>query len=542
MESSKRPISLSSGDPAGPRIFRLDDRAAGAIQRINNILSLTVVSQDKNELRAEYRAGFVQGKLQGGTILSARDNSWDNAYLTDAKHTFPAQPGPSREELRRAGELLLKNYEFFLGYVSEPSTGAEPARGLKRLLFRMVGIYHGATRAEPDEKGLDFGGRALPDRRYFRESELELGYESSSLSFLDVYFLNAYNDLMDVISTSPELCREGLRLGDFPDKCSAFLKRQGEEVILAHNSWMGFLSQTMSQTLVVNDDRHTENAATPGLIGSGTDFGYNGKGLLFTETTHRFSRTVARVEGLWIFWRAALAEQFAGSIDEFFDLISLDNTGTYLNGYMVVETNTRTSGLVEMSYRCFVYYRWNGHGYEVTHKCLDGKPCSDDYDEEMVTPSYLMGINYPASIQVRQDLQSDDNRPARREQFKRFLPAVETLEEGKDLITYTDDPVNPLSIFGRWDLGYGRSPAPKQVPDGSVDAKIAATDMVRAFMNLSGGFEPASSATGFQMLYGTPWIKGKPFIWSQSSWYWQKLRDVPDCLVGSFTSLPLFLR
>jgi len=69
-----------------------------------------------------------------------------------------------------------------------------------------------------------------------------------------------------------------------------FLKRSGSEVILTHNSWMGFLSQTMTQTLAVNGDLMTINAATPGLIGSATDFGYNNKGIMFNETTHRMSR------------------------------------------------------------------------------------------------------------------------------------------------------------------------------------------------------------------------------------------------------------
>ena len=33
-----------------------------------------------------------------------------------------------------------------------------------------------------------------------------------------------------------------------------------------------------------------------------------------------------------------------------------------------------------------------------------------------------------------------------------------------------------------------------------------------------------------------------PFIWSQSFWKWQKLRDVPDRVDGIFTLMPLYLR
>ena len=104
------------------------------------------------------------------------------------------------------------------------------------------------------------------------------------------------------------------------------------------------------------------------------------------------------------------------------------------------------------------------------------------------------------------------------------------------------DPANPLSLFGRWDLGYGETSYPKQIPDGSIDSKVGSTSMVRSFMGLSGILDTSASNTGFWMLYGTPKVNGMPFIWSQSSWKWQKLRDVPDRIDGSFTLMPLYLR
>ncbi len=517
-----------------PRVYRLDDNAIGAITTVENVVNMTVVSRDANDLKAEYRAGFVQGKLQGTTIRSARDNTWDNAYLTDPAHGFPRQPGPAQGELDTAAALLNANYDYFLQYLRSPTTEQVVAGRLKRLLFRMLGIYHGAVLPKP--AALDFTGAWLPDHAYFKPTELVVGYETGNLTFMDVYFLNAFNDLGDVISNAP-----GSGAGGGRESCSAFLKRNGGEILLTHNSWMGFLSQSMVQTLAVNGDLMTVNAATPGMIGSGTDFGYNNKGIMFNETTHRLTRTVTRVRDLWIFWRATLAEQFASSIDEFFDAISLDNTGSYLNGYMVADVKNNETGLVEMSYRCFVYYRSLGGAYTVTGRSLDGYPCTVEYDREMVTPDYLMGINFPASTQVRSDLQSTDNRPARRKQFKELLPTVTDLESAKKVITYTD-PANPLSIFGRWDLAYGETGYPKQVPDGSVDAKAVDTRMVREFMKLQGTFDPASTATGFWMLYGTPRVDGKPFIWSQSSYAWQKLRDVPDVVDGGYVLVPLYLK
>ncbi len=329
--------------------YTLDATASGAMQTINNIVNLTVVSRDANNLKAEYRAGFIQGKLQGKIIVSARDNAWDIAYLTDPYHTFPKQHGPSQTELNKAAVVLNANYAAFLAHLENPATDPVTAYRLKRLLFRMLGIYHGVVREQPAD--LDFSGTWLPGGNYFQASERFLGYETAGLTFMDLYFVNAFCDLMDTISFLSEFAPGGVRSADISSRCSAFLKRAGSEVILTHNSWSGFLSQTMAQTLVVNDDMITFNAATPGLIASTTDFGYNNKGLMFNETTLRMSYSQVKPLGIWTLWRAALAEQFAGSITEFIDAISMDNTGTYLNGYMLVDANTNETGLVEMSFR-----------------------------------------------------------------------------------------------------------------------------------------------------------------------------------------------
>ncbi len=514
--------------------YTLDANAAGLIETVNNIVNLTVVSKDPADLRAEYRAGFIQGKLQGHTIWSARDNSWDNAYLADPSHGFPKQRGPTASELEKAAVILNANYASFLNYLRDGTHDPDVVHKLQRLLFRLVGIYHGATLAHPQE--FDFSGSWLPDSGYFKAPELLLGYESDTLTFMDVYYVNAFCDLMDVIAFS----LEGSAGLSHAGKCSAFLKRTDSDIILTHNTWMGFLSQTMVMNLSINGDFMTVNAGVPGIIGSGTDFGFNNKGILFNETTHRVSHGEPKSLGLWIFWRAALGEQFSSSIDDFFRYISLDNTGTYLNGYMLVDCKTGETGLVEMSYRCFVYYRSYGGAYNVTIK-PDDQGLSTEYDHEMVTPEYLMGINYPASLQVRDDLQSQDNRPARRRQFNALLPGVTGIDTAKAVITYTD-PDNPLSIFGRWDLGYGETPYPKQIPDGALDSKVASASMVRATLGLEGVLDVHASSTGFWMLFGTPWVNGAPFTWSRSSWSWQKLRDVPDALDGSFTLMKLYLR
>jgi hypothetical protein len=520
--------------------FEIDTNSKGILEKINNISNLTIVSHDENDFKAEYKAGFIQGKLQGKSIADARDNAWSASYLADPSHSFPKTRTPSKQELKATTKLLTKNYVAFIKFINDPKTDALTAHRLKRLLFRMLGIYHGAVLSKA--KDLDFSGKWVPNLDYFNSDEIELKYNTDELTFMDVYYINAYPDLMDIIAYAPNLIANNQTSGSGADRCSAFLKRTTKDVLLAHNTWAVFLSQTMVQTVAVNKDILTINAFSPGLILSGTDFGYNNKGILFNETTINGTKNQIRPEGILTFWRAALAENFAASIDDFFDALALDNTGSYLNSYMIIDAKTNQTGFFEGSHRCLMFYRSTDAGkYSVKSKSLDGKPCATDYDTEMLTSKYIMGNNFPVSFQIRKDLEPIDNRPARKQQFKQFLPTVDSVESAKKLITYTD-PHNPLSIFGRWDLGYGETNYPKQIPDGSIDAKVASTEMVREFMKLTGTLDLESKRTGFWMLFGTPHVNGEPFVWSQSSWKWQQLKDVPDRVDGSFTLVPLYLK
>ena len=513
------------------KCYGSEPRAKGCTETVDNIVNLTIVSRDKNVYKAEYKAGFIQGKLHKEIILSTRDNYWDMAYLTDPSHTFPKQLPPSEKELSMTEEVLIKNYSYTLSYISN-LTDAALAENFKRLVFRLLGIYHG-TRLNR-RPSLDFSGDWLPDLSYFSPSELVLGYETSSLSFVDIYFINAFSDVLDVMSQTFEVSAP-TRMS----KCSAFVKKVGDDIYVTHNSWFGYLSQTMAMNLFVNEDLMTLNAVSPGLIGSASDFVYNNKGLMFNETTHRASYTEPKAEALWMFWRATLAEQFGTSLDDFFRYVSLEASGTYMNGYMVVDAKTGEFGLVEMSYKSFVYFKPDGKGgYTVVTK-PDG--LSTEYDLELINGDYILGINFPVSLQIRDDLQSKDNRPARRRQFLERINSVIDIETAKALITYTD-PDNPLSIYGRWDLGYGETPFPKTVPDGSIDAKAASASMAREAMGLKGVLSPHSPNKSFWMKYGTPYVNGQPFIWSLSQWSGQKLRNVPDMIDGQYHDLNLYLK
>ncbi len=520
-------------------VYRLDDDSAGYLEKINNIDNTSIVSNDPNVYKAEYEAGFIQGRLQKDSIIAARDNSWDSAYLTDPSHSYPKQIPPSQDELALAQRTLKFNWEYTLGYIRQQGN-SDVGKNLRRLMYRLVGIYHGAVKDQP--RALAFDDQWMPA---FSDAEMAVGYETPALTFLDLYFVNAFADVLYVLPDyAPPVAMlappsiESARV-DRPSKCSAFVVRTPDDIYLAHNSWNSFLDQSQALTLWINGDFMTANIAGPGYLSSGVDFGYTNKGLIFNETTHRYSYNEPKANALWMFWRATLAEQFATSLDEFFRYVSLEPSGTYMNGYMVVDAKTKEIGLVEMSYKSFVFFKPDGQGGIAVTTKPDG--LNKAYDPEMVQPDVLLGINYPASQQIRDDLKSQDNRPARKRQFLAQIGGVKDIESAKALITYTD-PQNPLSIYGRWDLGYGETPAPKTIPDGSADAKAISVSMIQGVFNLKGVLDTNSPVKAFWMKFGTPSINGKPFIWSESQWKSQKLRDVPDVVDGPWTFLNTYIR
>lgn len=544
------------------QMYRLNEKCVGYAEKIDNCwnYSIYVMSQTFAILN-EYTAGYIQGKLQGQEMIKAsRDNTWKNLYLCDTNHTYPTSIPPTKEDLEKTERILKDNHSFLNEWVAKAGN-RKVSEGILRLQMRMLGIYEGAMNfPEPEIYELTDKEKAVASllARINNLWEQPLGYGDAPLSIVDVYFINAQMDVADIIANSRES-----RYGNFKsDHCSAFVKRTDNDIFWTHNSWCGYLSQSMTISYCIygyyygkeEKDRIefvTQNCYCAGQFGSNMDFGFNKYGICFNETTHRYSIGKPKKDGVWLCWRAAAAEMFAKSIDEFYEYLTVDNTGTYLNGYMLVDANTNETALIEMSYQRFVLFHSDGKELRVTDST--GVPVSiDDYDPELITPTYILGINYPISKKVAEDLQSADNRPMRRVQFKAQIDGVKDIQTAKDLITYvgkdTQGKEEPLSIYGRWDLGYGTTDYPKTIPDGAVDAKVFSAKKVK---ELLGQFQFKSNGEGgkksFWMLYGTAKIDGKAFIWSEAKQNWQILKEdssidfVPNKLEGAWNETKLFM-
>ncbi|MDE7343586.1 MAG: hypothetical protein K2N19_06190, partial [Muribaculaceae bacterium] len=518
--------------------FVLDEYTCGFAQCVDNNWNYAIYAQNPGVsiFQNEYNAGYVQGKVQtGATILATRNNSWKN-FLIGATPQDALSIEVKPDYLTVSAKVLIENYNYLCDWVTNRKDD-EMVQKIIRLMYRQLGIYEGAAGLEP-RKEVDFSDLLLSSKA---PKESTLGYDDTPLTFLDVVFINSQYDLFDCLGD-----QLGLVMGygsakkstskDRPDHCTAFTKMMPDgDVFWTHNSWCCFWAQSCAVTYCIGEDFVTQNANCPGQFGSNTDFGFNGNGIGFNETTHVDLYDKTRVAGVWLTYRSAAAEQFARTIPEFYDYCKLDNTGTYLNGYHLVDANTGEIGLLDMSYNRFVLFQCDGKDVKMTDS-TGYKPNHLDYDHHLVTPTHIFGVNQPVSWWVGYELESMNLRPMRRNQLWERIDTVQDIESAKDLITYTEDR-EPLSIYGRWDLGYGTTEMPRVRPDGSVDAKAFSRNLIKETLaNLSRKPSITGQKTSFWMKFGTARVRQLPFIWSQSQFADMKQPEstacVPDALDG----------
>ena len=527
--------------------FTLDEYTTGFAQCIDNNWNYAIYAQNPNVsiFQNEYNAGYVQGKVQTGeVILATRNNSWKN-FLVGSTPESDVNITMKPEYLTACANAVIENYNYTFDLVAGQADNTKYAMIL-RLMFRQLGIYDGAAGNEPkkDVKIADLDLRAYP------AEQQTLGYDCTPLSFLDVIFINSQYDLFDCVGD-----QIGLVMGygtahkitskDKPDHCTAFTKIMPDgNVFWTHNSWCCFWAQSCAVSYFIGDDFVTQNANCQGQFGSNTDFGFNGHGLGFNETTHVDLYDKTKIKGIWLTYRSAAAEQFARNIDEFYEIISIDNTGSYLNGYHLVDANTGEIGLVEMSYNRFVLFKSDSK--KLTLKDSTGyEPTRLDYDHHLISPTHIFGCNQPIYWWVGYELESMNLRPMRRNQLWERIDTVQDMETAKNLITYTEDR-EPLSIYGRWDLGYGTTEMPRCRPDGSVDAKAFSRDLIKEVLaNLTRKPDINGEKTSFWMKFGTAHVRQTPFIWSQSKFADMKQPEevdaVPDALDGRWNRVKLFM-
>ncbi len=137
------------------------------------------------------------------------------------------------------------------------------------------------------------------------------------------------------------------------DHCSAFAAtgpatRDGKMVI-GHTTWW---SLTLAeQTNVMLDIKPTNGhrmliQSYPGGIESGTDWYQNDAGVVLTETTIR--QTPFNMQGTPIAFRARMAIQYGGNIDEVVEQLGTRNNGLYTNEWLIGDAKNNEIAMYEL--------------------------------------------------------------------------------------------------------------------------------------------------------------------------------------------------
>jgi hypothetical protein len=244
------------------------------------------------------------------------------------------------EYLKRCAFVLAGKADEQTWNVYRTSANALFLRGFDReILEEMRGIADGANA----------GGAKWLDRK---------------LDLIDIVLANTTVEMGELASAMP-MTPTGLEGTHFDlppyagkhdsptDHCSAFAAtgaatRDGKMVI-GHVTWW---SQTLAEQSNVMIDIKPETGhrllmqSYPGGIESGLDWYQNDAGIVLTETTIR--QTPFNVQGTPVAFRARMAIQYAGNIDEVVKQLGTRNNGLYTNEWIIGDGKNNEIAMYEL--------------------------------------------------------------------------------------------------------------------------------------------------------------------------------------------------
>lgn len=137
------------------------------------------------------------------------------------------------------------------------------------------------------------------------------------------------------------------------DHCSAFAAtgpatRDGKMVIGHVTWWPQTLAEQTNVMLDIKPERGHRMLiqSYPGGIESGTDWYQNDAGMVLTETT--IDQTPFNVRGTPVAFRARMAIQYGGNVDEIVKQLSTDNNGLYTNEWIIGDAKNNEIAMFEL--------------------------------------------------------------------------------------------------------------------------------------------------------------------------------------------------
>jgi len=148
-----------------------------------------------------------------------------------------------------------------------------------------------------------------------------------------------------------------------PENCSAFVANgswtKDHQIVMAHNNWTSYLNGERWRIIfdiVPQQGYRMLMDGFPGVIASDDDFGINSDGMMITETTisnfHGWD-----YNGKPEFARARKAMQYAGSIDDYVQIMMDGNNGGYANDWLLGDRKTGEIAQFEQGLKRTKLYR-----------------------------------------------------------------------------------------------------------------------------------------------------------------------------------------
>lgn len=311
----------------------------------------------------------------------------------------------------------------------------------KEILEEMRGIADGANAA-----GAEFLGRKLD------LVDIVVANTTVELGELQEAMPATATGLEDTEFQKPEY---GANRSRAIEHCSAFAAtgpatRDGKMVI-GHVTWW---SQTLGEQTNVMLDIKPERGhrmliqSYPGGIESGTDWYQNDAGVVLTETT--IDQTPFNIHGTPVAFRARMAIQYGGNIDEVVKQLSTDNNGLYTNEWIIGDAKTNEIAMFELGTYHTKLWRSSKNEW------FGG------------TPGFYWGDNNAKDLAVNLELEPDPHGAPR------FIPYVPHVRDLAWMNLYSKYKGQIDEQFGF--KAYDSAPL---VSLATIDAKVVTSDMAK---------------------------------------------------------------
>jgi len=317
-----------------------------------------------------------------------------------------------------------------------------------------------------------FDHEILEEMRGIADGASDAGarWQGQRIDLLDIVVANVtveMGELAPAVSTTPTGLEgrsfdkppyAGRKRDSVVDHCSAFAATgpatKDGKMVIGHDTWWGLT--LAEQTNVWLDIKPASGhrvliQSYPGGIESGTDWYQNDAGVVLTETT--IEQTPFNIQGTPVAFRARMAIQYGGNIDEVVQYLGTRNNGLYTNEWIMGDAKTNEIAIYDLG---------------TNHTRLWRSSKNEWFGD---TPGFYWGDNNAKDLNVRLETYSD---PQGHPEYIPYVPGPRDFA-WQELYNKYRGQIDEQFGF----LAFRTAPL---VSAGAMDAKVATSDMASHLM------------------------------------------------------------